>query len=266
MKQLCSAVTLVAALLPYSAVMAGETMLILGAGGSVMPAYEGSNKYLFSPTVDINYGYISDDYGVFSIGLEGAEWAIGLTDNFTFSSRIGYDAGRDEKIGILGNKNEDLKGMGDLDGSMTVGATVNYSINNYQLYVSADMATKDRHYGGRNIGRTVNVEIGGIGNYQINSKWDIEYTLATVWGNKAYNQAYFGVSKQQASRSRFNEYDAGSGFKDIHGGVILNYNLNEDTALYTGVGAYYLVGDAAKSTLTEQRLGWVGLAGIKYTF
>lgn len=39
MKQLCSAVTLVAALLPYSAVMAGETMLILGAGGSVMPAY-----------------------------------------------------------------------------------------------------------------------------------------------------------------------------------------------------------------------------------
>lgn len=66
----------------------------------------GINKYLFSPTVDINYGYISDDYGVFSIGLEGAEWAIGLTDNFTFSSRIGYDAGRDEKIGILGNKNE----------------------------------------------------------------------------------------------------------------------------------------------------------------
>lgn len=30
MKQLCSAVTLVAALLPYSAVMAGETMLSRG--------------------------------------------------------------------------------------------------------------------------------------------------------------------------------------------------------------------------------------------
>lgn len=171
-----------------------------------------------------------------------------------------------KKLVFLGSKNEDLKGMGDLDGSMMVGAEVNYSISDYQLYASIDMATKDRQYGGRDIGRTVNVELGGIGYYQINDKWDIEYALATVWGNKAYNQAYFGVSKQQANRSRFNEYDAGSGFKDIHGGAILNYNVNENIILYTGVGAYYLVGDSAKSSLTEQRLGWLGLSGIRYTF
>ncbi|WP_368884782.1 MipA/OmpV family protein [Providencia vermicola] len=266
MKRLCSAAILVTALSPYSVVVAGESVIVLGAGGSVMPAYEGSNKYLFSPTVDVNYGYISDDYGVFSLGLEGAEWAIGLTENLTVSSRLGYDAGRDEKIGILGHKNEDLKGMGDLDSSMLVGAEINYSINNFQLYLSANMATKDRHYGGRNIGRTVNVEMGGIGYYQFSHRGDIEYTLATTWGNKAYNQAYFGVSPLQASRSRFSEYDAGSGFKDVHGGAILNYNWNENITFYTGVGAYYLVGDAAKSSITEQRLGWVGLGGVRYTF
>ncbi|MEY0301200.1 MipA/OmpV family protein [Providencia manganoxydans] len=266
MKRLKTVATIVVGLLPLSSSMAGESVLVLGGGASFMPAYEGSSKYLFSPLIDLNYGYISDDYGVFSIGLEGAEWAIGITESLTFSSRIGYDAGRDEKIGILGSKNEDLKGMGDLDGSMTVGAEINYSIKYYQLYASVDMATSDRKYGGRDIGRTVNVELGGIGYYQINDKWDVEYTLATVWGNKAYNQAYFGVSKQQANRSRFNEYDAGSGFKDIHSGAILNYNVNENMILYTGIGAYYLVGDAAKSSLTEQRLGWVGLGGIRYTF
>lgn len=266
MKRLKTVTIAVVGLLPFGSAMAGESVVVLGGGASLMPAYEGSNKYLFSPLIDLNYGYISDDYGVFSLGLEGAEWAIGITENLTFSSSVGYDAGRDEKIGILGSKNDDLKGMGDLDGSIVVGAEINYTINDYQLYASIDMATKDRHYGGRHIGRTVDVELGGIGYYQINNKWDVEYTLATVWGNKAYNQAYFGISKQQASRSRFNEYDAGSGFKDIHGGAILNYNVNENIILYTGIGAYYLVGDAAKSSLTEQRLAWVGLGGVRYTF
>lgn len=86
MKRLKTLVTIIIGLSPLSSTMAGENVVVLGGGVSLMSAYEGSNKYLFSPLIDLNYGYISDDYGVFSLGLEGAEWAIGITENLTFSS------------------------------------------------------------------------------------------------------------------------------------------------------------------------------------
>ncbi|EPL6453232.1 MULTISPECIES: MipA/OmpV family protein [Providencia] len=259
-------VALMVGILPCSYVVAGESTFIVGAGVNIAPVYEGSKKYQFGPNLEATYAYLSEDYGVFSLGIDGAAWGIGLTDNLTFVSSLGYDYGRDEKNGFLGNKNKDLKGMGDLDGSLLVGADLYYTLNNYAFYIMGDVATKDRHYGGRHIGRTVTVELGMNTNYEINDSWEMEYNLATVWGNKAYNQAYFGVSKQQASKSKFTEYDASSGFKDVHGSAILNYNMDENLTLYTGVAAYYLIGDAGKSSLTEQKLGFVGLTGFRYAF
>lgn len=246
--------------------MAGEGTFVAGAGVNIAPAYEGSKKYQFGPSLEATYVYLSDDYGVFSLGLEGAAWGVGLADNLTFVSSLGYDYGRDEKIGLFGNKNKDLKGMGDLDGSLLVGFDLYYTLSDYEFYIMSDIATKNRHYGGRHIGRAVTVELGANTQYEINDSWEMEYNLATVWGNKAYNQAYFGVSKQQASRTHFAEYDAGSGFKDIHGSAILNYKMDKNLTLYTGIAAYYLIGDAGKSSLTDQKLGFVGLTGFRYEF
>ncbi|WP_369310820.1 MipA/OmpV family protein [Providencia rettgeri] len=259
-------VALMISILPYSSVLAGESTFVVGAGGNIAPVYEGSKKYQFGPNLEAAYTYLSDDYGVFSLGIEGAAWGIGLTDNLSFVSSLGYDYGRDEKIGLLGHKNSDLKGMGDLDGSLLVGAGLYYTLSDYEFYLMSDIATKNRHYGGRHIGRAVTVELGLNTNYKINDSWEMEYNLATVWGNKAYNQAYFGVSRQQASKSKFAEYDAGSGFKDVHGSAILNYKVDSNLTLYTGIAAYYLIGDAGKSSLTEQKLGFVGLTGFRYEF
>ncbi len=258
--------TLVLCALPCSYTVANENIFIIGTGMNVAPVYEGSKKYQVEPSLEASYAYTTDNYGVFSLGVDGAAWAVGLTDNFTFETSVGYDDGRDEDIGVLGHKNKDLKGMGKLDGSVLVGFDLYYTLSDYQLYIMTDIATKDRKYGGRQIGRAVTVELGANTQYEINQDWNIEYNLATVWGNKAHNQAYFGVSKQQASKSKFAEYDAGSSFKDVHGSAILNYKVDKNLSLYSGIGAYYLVGDASKSTLTEQRSGFVGLAGIRYTF
>lgn len=266
MRNLKPIAVLIIGIFPCSYSFAGESAFVAGAGFNVAPAYEGSKKYQLGPNLDATYFYSSENYGVFSVGIEGVAWGIGLTDNLSIVSSLGYDSGRDEKIGFLGNKNKDLKGMGDLDSSLLVGFDIFYNLNGYELYAMADVATKDRHYGGRHIGRAVTVELGINTSNEINKQWEIEYNLATVWGNKANNQAYFGVSKQQASRSKFAEYEAGSGFNDVHGSAILNYNVDENLILYTGLGAYYLVGDAGNSTLTEQRLGLIGLTGFSYAF
>lgn len=266
MKKMKNIIALMIAILPSSYSLAGGGVFVAGVGLNVSPVYEGSKKYLLAPNLEATYAYLSDDYGVFSLGIDGMAWGVGVTDSLTFVSSLGYDFGRDEKIGLLGDKNKDLKGMGDLDGSLFLGFDIFYTVADYELYVMTDFATKDRHYGGRHIGRTIMVELGANTSYEINDSWKMEYNLATVWANKAYNQAYFGVSKQQASKSKFAEYDAGGGFNDIHGTAILNYKMEDNLTLYAGAGAYYLVGDAGKSTLTEQKLGIVGLTGFRYEF
>lgn len=252
-------------LFPMSYVNA-ESIILLSSGLSAAPAYEGSKKYLVDPTVDSSYSYLSDDYGVFSLSLKGAAWGIGVSDNLTLVSKLGYDGGRQEKLGVIGQKNEDLNGMGDIEGSLLIGFDLYYNLENYELYVTSDIGTKNRNYGGRDIGRTTKIELGVNAYYEINNKWGIDYNLATIWGNKSYNQAYFGVSKQQAKNSQFAEYKATRGFNDVHSTVVINYRVNNNLSLYTGIGSYYLIGNAAKSSLTAQKLGFVGLGGINYQF
>ncbi|MDB9566935.1 MipA/OmpV family protein [Providencia rettgeri] len=252
--------------LPYSYASANESIVNLGVGVSVAPVYEGSKKYQIGPSVEATYAYISDDYGMFSVGLEGLAWGVSLTENLTFFSSFGYDFGRDEEIGLLGNKNKDLKGMGDLDGSPLVGFALSYNLDNYEFYVSTDIATAEREYGGRKVGRAVSVILGANAMYEINENWYIDYNIATVWANESYNQIYFGVTKQQAKKSKFAEYDAGAGFKDVNSSLILNYKVYENMTLYTGVGVYHLVGDAGNSTLTERQTGFTGMTGVSYTF
>lgn len=252
--------------LPYSYAIAGESLIHLGAGISVAPVYEGSKKYQLGPSVEATYAYITDDYGVFSAGLEGLAWGVGLSENLTFVSSLGYDFGRDEEIGLLGNKNKDLKGMGDLDGSPLVGFALSYNVSHYEFYIATDIATDERKYGGREVGRAVSVTLGANATYELNESWYLDYDLATVWANKAYNQIYFGVTKQQAKKSKFAEYEPEAGFKDVNSSLTLNYKIDDNMTLYTGVGVYYLVGDAGKSTLTESRTGFTGMTGISYSF
>lgn len=253
-------------IIPSYSVFAGESAFYAGTGVNYAPAYEGSDKYQFSPMLDASASYSTDSFGVFSLGTDGLIWALPMSENLTFSSIVSYDGGRDEKIGVFGSKNEELKGMGDLDGSLLVGGALNYKISDYDLYIKSMVATKNRHYGGRDVGHTAYVELGGIATYQLNEKWSMNYNLASTWTNNAYNQAYFGVSEQQATRSKFSTYEGGSGFKDVNGAVIVNYNLNKNFALHTGVGAYYLLGKSADSPISEKRLGLIGLAGVSYSF
>ncbi len=255
-----------AIVLPSYSALAGESTFYAGTGINYAPAYEGSDKYQFSPMLDANASYATDSFGSFSLSTDGFNWALPISENLTFNTLVSYDGGRDEKIGVFGSKNEELKGMGDLDGSVLVGGGLNYKISDYNLYVKSMVATKNRHYGGRDVGHTAYVELGGLATYQLSEKWSMNYNLATSWTNNAYNKAYFGVSEQQAARSKFSSYEGGSGFKDINSAVIVNYNFNKSFALHTGVGGYYLLGKSADSPISEKRLGLIGLAGVSYSF
>jgi outer membrane scaffolding protein for murein synthesis (MipA/OmpV family) len=70
--------------------------------------------------------------------------------------------------------------------------------------------------------------------------------------DKAYNQANFGVSEEQASRSAYPVYNADSGFMDVGFKGSFDYYLTPQFSIDVFAGYNHLLGEAAASPLVER--------------
>ncbi|HCH51294.1 MAG TPA: MipA/OmpV family protein [Proteus sp.] len=257
----------IAATLPLiisSPLMAGDIQFGLGLG--MASAYEGSNKYIVTPDVIAQYTATTESYGVFSIGTQGAKWQYNLFDNLNFGIIGSYMQGRKEEIGFAGNKNKDLKGMGDLKGAAAAGIELNYVINKNIVYINSLTALGNREYGDINVDNATRIEFGINSHFDLNNDWSIDSNISTRYVNKNYNQAYFGVSHQQSLDTEFTEFIPKAGFKDVGALFAINYKINNDFYLNFKNGGYYLLGDAANSSITQQKYGLITIIGLSYSF
>ncbi|QCJ69781.1 hypothetical protein C9446_07895 [Providencia heimbachae] len=78
MRQIKKVLVLTISILQCSHMFANEDLIVIGTGISAAPVYEGSKKYLLGPTIEAAYAYMTDDYGIFSLSLEGAFIASNL--------------------------------------------------------------------------------------------------------------------------------------------------------------------------------------------
>ncbi|WP_413495422.1 MipA/OmpV family protein [Morganella psychrotolerans] len=245
---------------------ASANELTLGIGTDFSPKYEGSGKYEATPSIEANYSHHSKGYGNIEAGTGGIRWETGNTPGFNMAIQGTYINGRDEEIGYFGKKDDTFAGMGKLKGSAAAGAEINYSFGISKIYLSSLTALRNRTYGGQKINNATTVEMGLNGIYPLNNSWSVGYNLASTWANKDFNQAYFGVTKLQSENTDFDEYAPAAGFKDVSALSILQYKLTDNSSLNFGFGAYHLLGDAAKSPLTEKKYGFLSSVGYTYRF
>jgi len=83
------------------------------------------------------------------------------------------------------------------------------------------------------------------------------HTLALSAGvtlvNRAYNMAYFGVSREESDNFGFHaEYHPDGGIEDVRAGARWNWAVSPTWMLTTGLQVSRLVGDARKSPLVER--------------
>jgi outer membrane scaffolding protein for murein synthesis (MipA/OmpV family) len=84
--------------------------------------------------------------------------------------------------------------------------------------------------------------------------------------NRNYNQTYFGVSGEEAARSRFSYYEAGGGLQDAHVGVRWNWALSPSWMLTSNVQVKGLLGNAARSPLVERSTNLTVSTAVAYRF
>ena len=94
------------------------------------------------------------------------------------------------------------------------------------------------------------VDFGASMPYKATDKLKITPHIGTTWADKSYMQTFFGVTATQAANSRFSQFNASSGFKDVGAGVNADYRIDKHWFIGASADIKELTGDAAKSPIT----------------
>lgn len=87
-----------------------------------------------------------------------------------------------------------------------------------------------------------------------------------TWADGKSNQAYYGITPQQATATGLRTFNAGPGLLYTSAGLLGSFDLAREWVLVGSVEARRLRGDAASSPLVEARSNRYASAGLAYRF
>lgn len=234
---------------------------LLGAGIAYAPTYDGAKerRTQFMLLPDLRYRA-----GAFEASTTGGlrYWAIDKED-LQLALVLGADGGRAEKRtrGGLGAEGSDrLKGMGKLSATAELGLAGSWQGLGLPLSFSVMRALGSKGHGG------LHGSVEASWPFYNRDKLQLAAELGLGWGDKRYNQAYYGVTAEQAARTAFRAYAPGAGLHGLDLRLNGQYQLSERWSLMGSVGYHRLLGDAAKSPLTERKATPMAMLGLGYRF
>ena len=244
-----------------------EPSVTVGGGLAVGPLYQGSSHYAAFPSLKLKAVLPTENWGKFTAAFpEGLRWDLPGLSPFGVALLLGYDQGRKERIHTLGGRDDYLKGMGNLDSTALIGAEAYWILPAGRLFVRGLQASKSRNYGGENLGRTKYLEAGFATAYALSSTLTLDSTLYGTWSNENDMMARYGVTAQQAARTKFDEYHPGGGMRDVTLKLGLTWQWQPQLALEGGIKTYALVSDARNSPLTGEKVGAGAYLNALYQF
>ncbi len=222
------------------------TNVRLGLGPVIAPDYEGSDDYNIDPVpaVSLRYGnFLEVDNNEVKVTafnrLFNTSTNMGGGSSLRAGPLIRLDFGRDE------TDSPDLRGMGDVDMALELGAFVSY-----QWQGGTRVRLRARHdvikgHGGmlaiadviQPFIRSARFTLGGI--------------VQATWASGPYMRSYFGVTAAQAAASGYPVYRPTSGLKDINAGLNASYRIADRWSVVTNVNYKRLMGDAADSPIVR---------------
>jgi outer membrane protein len=236
-----------------------------GAGVLVAPSYLGDDEYQFMAVPNVRVTY---DDKFFASLREGAGYNYLINKNWRVGPLARYDFGRDEDgdstFRIGGENSNDLRGLGDVDGTVELGGFVEYSMQP----LSAKVELLQGVGGHEGLIGSAEIKYSGRAQLQQNA---IMYAFGPEieFADSNYHEAYFSVNASQSAASGLDQYDADGGILSygIGASAIMPITDRVSTILFAN---YKKLGDeAAHSSLVEERgsehQGTAGLF-INYSF
>jgi MipA family protein len=223
----------------------------------VTPKFEGSKSYdaLGFPFV-APAGFGQGGSWVDIRGADDVRFRLIQTNGFEAGPLVGYRFGRDQDDAAR------LRGLGDIDGGLVLGAYAGYRVGPW--FVSASyhqQVTGDEDTGGL-------VRLAIDHTWRLNPQTKLVASVGTAYASSDYMQTYFGVSAAQAATSLAGlpQYNPSAGFKDVSVGATATIELDPRWTLYLTGRYARLIGDAADSPVIETENTFFAGAGLSYKF
>jgi len=154
-----------------------------------------------------------------------------------------------------------LAGMDEIGARLQLGAFFNHYLSPQWRLSSSLLAGAVREHQGARLELGVQ-RLGAVdgGRHHV--------SLAAGVGvvNRQYNATYFGVTADEAARSRFPAYEPGGGLQDLHLGARWNWVFTPSWMLTSSLQARRLLGSASRSPLTERPAELTVSTAIAYRF
>ncbi|NTV49611.1 MAG: MipA/OmpV family protein [Geobacteraceae bacterium] len=180
----------------------------VGSALIIAPAFTGSKRYNLLAVPDIRVAY-KDLF--FANARDGVGYAVLNQDGWRVGPVITYTFSRSEKDGgsvfrIAGSRDDSLRGMGDVPGTVSLGGFAEYDIKPYKLSMRLHKGLS----GHNGLVAEGKVNYGGM---LVLSGRRLVYSFGPhiKFGDQTYVNAYWGVSAEQSARSGLARYHADAG-------------------------------------------------------
>lgn len=221
----------------------------LGVGLSVEPSYLGSDDYSVTPIpiLALQYGPLFLD-PIRGLGIE-------------YANELGFYGGVSLQLDPGRRDDDDLKGLGRVRSSRVLDVSLSQALAEW---VVLDAGVSVRIAGNKDRGKQYRVGLTVI-------PWQTDDDVITLGisaqlGDEDYNQTYFGVTPDQASRTRFAAFTPSSG---VHAQTLTigwSHVLNRHWTLDASADVTRLGGKVKKSPIVFDDTNYSLSAGITYTF
>lgn len=196
----------------------------LGGGALVKPEFEGARSYGVGPFPI----FVLHHFDLGALRLGGPR-----RDGFTFRPSVNVVGRRDDDMAAH------LRGMGDVDTAVELGAVVGWRFDAFHLFVDAR-----RGFGGHEgVVGTVGLDVTA----EPVTNVTVEAGPRLGFASDDYMATYFGVTPAQAAASGLAVHDAGAGVKSAGVAATVRWRFADRWTLVGGLGYDRLLGDAADS-------------------
>ncbi|AGT09219.1 MipA/OmpV family protein [Paracoccus aminophilus] len=200
----------------------------VGLGAEYGPGYLGSDDNKTSPWLILRNGTL----------IRPGQTADDA-DGFSILPSFGYQGRRDAK------DYDALAGMKDIKRAGEVGLKVGYDMGPTSSYL-----TLRKGFGGHS---GLTGEFGASYRIDASDKLSFWGNVEAQYGNKKFNDTYFGVTPEESLTSRYGTYSAGGGIYGASIGLEARYSLTEKTAIVGEVEYQRLLGDSGDSPLVQDK-------------
>lgn len=220
-----------------------------GLSGAYSPRYDGADQHRYQggPTIEIRYKDIA-----FASTGEGIGVNIFRGKNYRVGTALAFDLGRraidSNRTNGLGNVNTapELKAFGEyLVFPAVFRADVRRAIGGHKGWI-ADLSAYMPVYG--------------------TEKFYVFVGPSVTFADDRYMKAYFGVTPEQSTNSGYPIYTAHAGLKSVNAGGSATWMITDHWLINGIAGGQRLLGDAADSPLTLDRLQFGATLTVGYNF